>query len=74
MGVFTVGLIVLFVMTAIFYIVIFSFIYYWHLKKLTFVVVPIIFTFEFFLTGFVIVSIVSIILDYLPMLLGAAGA
>jgi hypothetical protein len=73
MDVFTTGLIVLFVMTAIFYIVVFSFIFYWHLKKVTFVVVPMIFTFEFFATGFFVVAIVSIILNYLPVLVRALG-
>jgi len=73
MDVFTTGLIVLFVMTAIFYIVIFSFIFYWHLKKVSFVVVPVIFAFEFFATGFLVVSIVSIILNYLPVAIRASG-
>jgi len=63
---FLVGIIVLFVMAAIFYVVLFSFIYYWHLKKLSFVVVPMLFTFEFFIIGFFLVSIVAIILKYLP--------
>lgn len=74
MDVFTTGLIVLFVMTAIFYIVFFSFIYYWHFKKVTYIVVPVIFTFEFFAVGFLIVSIVSIILKFLPELIMAIGA
>ena len=74
MDVFFTGLIVLFVMTAIFYIVLFSFIYYWHLKKLSFVVVPLIFTFEFLIAGFFIVCIVSIILNYLPGIIGLGGA
>ncbi len=73
MDIFTTGIIVLFAMTAIFYIVLFSFIYYWHLKKITFVVVPVFFTFEFFITGFFIVSIVSIILNYLPIIVRASG-
>ena len=73
MDVFTVGLIVLFAMTAIFYIVLFSFIYYWHLKKISFVVVPVFFTFEFLVLGFCVVSIVSIIINYLPVLVRAAG-
>jgi len=70
MDVFTTGLVVLFVASAVFYIAIFSFMFYWHLRKLTFVVVPIIFTFEFFATGFFIVCIVSIIFNYVPYLLG----
>jgi hypothetical protein len=70
MDVFTIGLIVLFAGTAVFYVVLFSFIFYWHLKKITFVVVPVIFAFEFFATGFFIVCIVSIILNYVPYLFG----
>jgi len=73
MDVFTTGLIVLFAMTAIFYIVFFSFIYYWHLVKVTFVVLPAIFAFEFFAIGFFIVSLVSIIINYMPVLVKAAG-
>jgi len=71
MNPFTVGLIVLFAMTAIFYVVLFSFIYYWHLKKISYVVVPMIFAFEYFAIGFFIVAIVSIIFDFLPKLLGS---
>ena len=73
MDVFTVGLTVLFVMAAIFFIVLFSFIYYWHLKKLSYIVVPIVFTFEFLAMGFFVVSIVSIIINYLPVIVRASG-
>ena len=73
MDIFWVGLTTLFVATAVFYIVLFSFIYYWHLKKITYVVVPVIFTFEFFVTCFFIVVIVSIILNYLPDLIRSVG-
>lgn len=73
MDAFIIGLIVLFAMTAIFYIVLFSFIFYWHLKKISFVVVPAIFTFEFLIVGFLVISIVSIIIKYLPLLAGPAG-
>jgi hypothetical protein len=73
MDVFTTGIITLLAVTAVFFIVLFSFIYYWHLKKITYVVVPAIFTFEFFLVGFFIVAIVSITLNYLPAVIQAAG-
>ena len=73
MDVFITGLIVLFTVTAIFYIVLFSFIFYWHLKRISYVVIPMIFAFEFFVMGFFVVSIVSIILNYLPDLIKAAG-
>lgn len=66
MDVFTIGIIVLFVMTAIFYIVVFSFIFYWHLKKITFVVVPVFFTFEFLIVGFLVISLAAIIISYAP--------
>ena len=73
MEIFTTGVITLFACAVIFYAVFFTFIYYWHLKKITFVVVPMIFAFEFFITGFFMISIVAIIIDYLPVLVKAAG-
>jgi len=73
MSAFILGLIVLFITTAIFYIVLFSFIYYWHLRKVSFIVVPAVFTFEFFVMGFFVVSIVSIVLNYLPVIIKATG-
>jgi len=66
---FFIGINILFIATLIFYVVFFSLVYYWHDKKTTFVVVPFIFTFEFFLIGFLIVSIISILLEYLPQIL-----
>jgi len=60
---------ILFIATAIFYIVFFSLIYYWHLKKTSYVIVPVIFTFEFFITGFLIVAIISILVKYLPYII-----
>ena len=68
---FVVGLIVLAAATIIVYIVFFAFIYYWHLKAISYLVVPAVFTFEFFATCFFVVVIVSIILKYLPGLLMA---
>ena len=73
MDIFTTGIITLLVGTAIFYIVLFSFIFYWHLIKISYIVVPIIFAFEFFVIGFFIVAIVSIILTYLPDLIRVSG-
>jgi len=73
MDVFTTGIIVLFICTAIFYIVLFSFIYYWHLKKISYIIVPMIFAFEFFAIGFFVIALVSIIIQYLPDLLRAGG-
>jgi len=61
--------IILIVSTIIFYIGWFSMFYYWHERKETYVVVPVLFTFEFFITGFLIISLLSIILQYVPDLL-----
>ena len=72
MDIFVTGMITLFVCTAIFFIVLFSFIYYWHLKKMSYVIVPAIWTFEFFIMGFLVVAIVSIILNYLPIIFMAS--
>ena len=66
MDIFTTLFIFLLIATAIFYVVLFSFIYYWHLVKASYVIVPLIFTFEFFATGFLIICIISVILNYLP--------
>lgn len=66
MTMFFLLLYILLALTALFYIVFFSLLYYWHEKKATFVVVPIIFTFEFFAIGFLIVCIASLAIDYLP--------
>lgn len=67
--IFYILIIDLLVATAIFYVVLFSFIYYWHLKKISFVVVPMIFTFEFFAVGFLIVSIITLAVKYLPVII-----
>jgi len=69
MDIFTILLLVLFFVTAVYYIVFFSLTYYWHEKKTTFVVLPIIYTFDFFIIGFLIISIVSIIVTFLPDIL-----
>jgi len=69
MSYFLIGINILFAATLVFYLVFFGLVYYWHEKKTTFVVVPLIYTFEFFLVGFLIVSIVSILLENLPQIL-----
>ena len=63
------GTIMLFIATAIFYIVFVSLVYYWHEKKITYVVVPLIYTFEFFIVGFFVMAFFSILLQYLPQIL-----
>ena len=60
------GTIALFIATIVFYIIFASLAYYWHEKKASFVVVPLMYTFEFFLTGFLIVSLTCLLLQYLP--------
>lgn len=69
MDIFNLLLILLFVVTAIYYIVFFSLTYYWHENKTTFIVVPLIYTFEFFVAGFLVISIISIVFNYFPELL-----
>lgn len=58
--------IALLVCTLIFYAVFFAFIYYWHEKKTTVVVVPMLFTFEFLIIGFLVISILAVSLTYWP--------
>jgi len=70
---FTIGLSVLFVCTAIFFVVLFSFIFYWHLKSISFIIVPVIWTFEFFAIGFFVVALVSIIIQNMPSIIAASG-
>jgi len=69
MEIFTTLLILLFILTAIYYIVFFSLVYYWHETKLSFLVLPVIYTFEFFIVGFLIISIISIVIYYVPEIL-----
>jgi hypothetical protein len=69
MDIFSLLLIVLFIATAIYYVVFFSLTYYWHVAKTTFVVLPVVYAFEFFIVGFLIISIISIVVNYLPVIL-----
>ena len=64
------GAVILFSATFIFYVVFFSLIYYWHLKRTTLIVVPLIFTFEFFIIAFLVISLVLIVLNYFPIIAG----
>lgn len=61
------GVLILFGATLIYYIVFFSLIYYWHLKRITYVIVPLIFTFEFFLLAFLVVGLGLIVANYFPV-------
>ena len=62
------GIVTLFAATLIFYIVFLSLIYYWHLKSVTYVVVPLIFTFEFFLAAFLVITLVVLAIHYVPVI------
>ncbi len=54
--------------TVIYYAVFFGFVFYWHEKTLTYIVVPVIYAFEFFIIGFFVVLAASLLLEYLPQL------
>ncbi len=58
-------IIVLFILTAIYFVVFFSLVYYWHETKTSFIIVPLIYTFEFFVIGFLIVSIISLVFQFI---------
>jgi uncharacterized membrane protein YqhA len=71
MGIFLTLLVVLFVFTAIFYVVYFSLTYYWHQTKMSFLVLPALATFEFFLIGFLVISLISILVNFMSQISGA---
>jgi hypothetical protein len=73
MDVFFTGFITLLIFSAICYVVLFSFIYYWHLNWKSYIIVPVIFTFEIFLKGFIALAIISIIFYYAPYLINISG-
>lgn len=66
MDLFSLLLIELLIGTAIYYIVFFSFIFYWHLVRVSYIIVPLIFTFEFFVAGFFVISIITLVVKFLP--------
>jgi hypothetical protein len=69
MNYFFIGVYILFFTTTLYYITMFALSYYWHEKKTSYVVVPLIFTFKFFVAGFLVVSALAFILSYLPKIL-----
>ena len=73
MDIFSVGLITAFALTGVFFTVLFSFIFYWHLVKITYWVVPLIWTFDYFIMCCFVVVIVTLIFKYLPVLVQASG-
>ncbi len=64
--VFFTGISVLLVMTAIFYLVFFGFVYYWHLKKTSLVFVPVWVAFILLWKGFIAVVVTALLFRYLP--------
>ncbi len=66
MDVLFLGTIILLVATAIFYIIFVSLAYYWHEKKISVVVIPLLYTFDFFIIGFLIVVLLVLVTQYLP--------
>lgn len=65
------GTIILFIATVIYYLIFFGFVYYWHQRKETFIVVPLMYTAQFFITGFAIVALGSLALSYGPEIIKA---
>ncbi|OGZ63338.1 MAG: hypothetical protein A3C58_02515 [Candidatus Staskawiczbacteria bacterium RIFCSPHIGHO2_02_FULL_34_10] len=63
------GFLTLFVSTVVFYIVFFVLSYYWHERRMSFIIVPLIYTFEFFIAGFLIVCLLLLLINYLPDIL-----
>ncbi|OGZ65351.1 MAG: hypothetical protein A3C50_03345 [Candidatus Staskawiczbacteria bacterium RIFCSPHIGHO2_02_FULL_43_16] len=61
--------IALLVSTLIFYAIFAGLIYYWHEKKTTVVVVPLLFTFEFFSIGFLVICLITLLIQSSPDIL-----
>ncbi len=67
---FLTGLRILIILTILSWGVFFAFVYNWAEVKVTFLVVPLLFAFKFFLVGLLLLLIISIVfVEYLPMLL-----
>lgn len=58
--------IALLVATLIFYLIFASFIYYWHEKKTSLLILPLLSTFEFLLTGFLVICLIGLSLQFYP--------
>jgi len=55
--------------TVIFYLIFAGFIYYWHEKKTSVVVIPLIFTFQFFSIGFLVICIITLAFAFGPQVI-----
>ena len=73
MDIFLTGFATLLVVSALFYIVFAAFVFYWHLKKASIAVVPMILTFEIFWRSFIWLVVVSLILYYGPIIIKFVG-
>gem|GEM_PF-2525181 len=62
---------ILVILTVLFAIVFSSLAYYWHEKRQSVMVVPLLYTFEFFITAFFILFLLAFLLQYLPNILQA---
>jgi hypothetical protein len=60
------GALILLIGTLIFYLVSFGFLYYWHETKVSFIVVPFLLTFDFFIIAFFCIAFVCIFLQFAP--------
>lgn len=69
MSYFYLGIIILGVFTIAYYLVFLGLFIYWHDRKTSIVIPPLIFAFRFFLAGFLIVSAISLLLENLPQLI-----
>ena len=65
---FLLGMQILSFLTIIFFAIFFGLVYYWHEAKVTYLVVPLFYTLKFFLFGFLIVIVLSLLLEYAPQL------
>jgi hypothetical protein len=55
-------------------VVYFSLTYYWHQTKMSFLVLPALATFEFFLIGFLVISFISILVNFAFEISGAGSS
>ncbi|OGZ69881.1 MAG: hypothetical protein A3D44_03205 [Candidatus Staskawiczbacteria bacterium RIFCSPHIGHO2_02_FULL_42_22] len=68
------GSIALLIATLIFYAVFFALANYWKETPVNLVVVPLLYTFDFFIIGFVVIASLSIFFQYLPDIIKVAGS
>ncbi len=58
--------ITLFIVTLIYYLVWLGLVWYWHEKKTSLLIIPLLYTFDFFIIAFLVMSLVVIVLTYTP--------